>query len=59
VQAANQLSQPASIARLDSAGDAFDIGLADRAVLVARQLRNLGRLGLLLVEHCECHRQID
>ena len=53
MQVADQISQTGSVARLDPAGDTFDKCLADRAVLVARQLRSLGRLGLVLVEHYE------
>src|SRR5262249_27292536 len=53
VQIPDQRPQPGCIARLYPARDTFDKGLADRAVLVARQLRNLGRLGLVLIEHYE------
>ena len=45
--------RPAASRGVDPARDAFDEGLADRAVLVARQLRSLGRLGLVLIEHYE------
>ena len=57
VQVADQRSQTGGVARLDPARDAFDESLADRAVLVARQLRSLGRLGLVLIEHYGSHRQ--
>ena len=57
MQVADQPSQTGCVVRVDPARDALDESLADRAVLVARQLRNLGRLGLVLIKHYGSRRQ--
>ena len=54
VQAADQRTQMRCVASFDHARDTFDKGLADRAVLVARQLRSLGlAVFFFLIEHSE------
>ena len=57
VQVTDQRAQTGAVPRFDPACDAFDEGLADGAVLVARQLRSLGAVRLFLIEHVEACRQ--
>ena len=57
VQVTDQRAQTGAVPRFDPAGDAFDEGLADGAVLVARQLRSFGAVRLFLIKHVEACRQ--
>jgi hypothetical protein len=58
VQVAHERAQAGGVRRLDPARDAFDEGLADRTVFIARQLRRLGGyVRLFLIKHVEAYRQ--